>query len=131
MNNVGNGKNENQINKGKMDDLTKHAMDCLGVAITIIDLNGQLLYYNFHAAEVLDRKPEYIGKKIFEFHDKNASNEKIKSMLHEFKKGQKNPFKYQARPYGKMIHVTVSPIIVGGECIGCVQSVIPENEIQS
>jgi DUF438 domain-containing protein len=112
-----------------MKELINQAMNCLGVAVTVIDLEGRLLYYNHHAAEVLDRKPEYIGKEIFELHKKDASNEKIKSMLYEFKNGRKDPFKYQAKPYGKPIYVTVSPIIEGGTCIGCAQSVIPENEI--
>jgi DUF438 domain-containing protein len=115
----------------KIEELTYYAMNYLGLPVTIIDLEGRLLYYNYHAEKVLDRKPEYIGRKIFEFHKKDASNEKIKTMLHEFRNGRKDPIRYQARPYGKTIHVTVSPIIVDGVCIGCVQSVIPENEVLS
>ena len=115
--------------KQKLEELVNQAMNCMGVAVTIIDLDGRLLFYNQHAARILDRKPEYIGKEIFEFHKKDSSNVKIRTILHEFKHGRQAPFRYQAKPYGKKVHVTVSPIIIEGVCTGCVQSVISENEI--
>ena len=54
-------------------------------------------------------------------------------MLAEFEEGRKAHFHYEARPYGKIICVTFSPIIENGEFVGCVQTVrpkhmIPENE---
>jgi hypothetical protein len=47
--------------KNQLGELVNFAMDCMGAAVTIIDTNGTLLYYNQHSAKVLDRKPEYIG----------------------------------------------------------------------
>jgi hypothetical protein len=32
----------------------------MGVAVTIIDTKGTLLYYNKQAAKILDRKPEQL-----------------------------------------------------------------------
>ena len=46
----------------KPEDLMKRAMECMGVAATLINTEGTLLYYNKQAANILDRKPEYIGK---------------------------------------------------------------------
>ena len=116
--------NETEENGG-LGELVNLAMECMGVAVTIIDPKGTLLYYNRHAAKILDRKPEYIGRDVHSHHKKAASNEKLDLMLQEFEKGRTEPFRYEARPYGKTIVVTLSPIVKGAEFVGCVQSVIP------
>jgi DUF438 domain-containing protein len=95
----------------------------MGVAVTIIDTKGTLLYYNKQSAMILDRKPDYIGTDIHSHHKKANSNQKLDLMLNEFKQGRKAPFHYEANPYGKIIFVTLSPIIKEGKFIGCVQSV--------
>jgi sensor histidine kinase regulating citrate/malate metabolism len=114
-----------------LEHLMKLAMECMGVAITIIDTKGTLLYYNRQAAEILDRNPEYIGEDIHSHHKKEASNRKLDTMLQDFKKGRTQPFHYQAKPYGKIILVTLSPILESGEIIGCVQSVQLKEDIES
>jgi len=50
-------------------------------------------------------------------------------MLKEFEEGRKALFQYQAKPYGKIIFVTISPIIKYGEFVGCVQTVRSENTV--
>ena len=52
-------------------------------------------------------------------------------MLQDFQKGRREPFHYQATPYGETIIVTLSPIIENGEFIGCVQSVQLKKDIDS
>ena len=116
--------NETEEN-GRLDEMVNLAMECMGVAVTIIDPKGTLLYYNPHAAKILDRKPEYIGRDVHSHHKKAPSNEKLDLMLREFEKGRTEPFRYEARPYGKAIVVTLSPILKDGKFVGCVQSVIP------
>ena len=115
----------------KTEDLIKLAMECMGAAVTIIDLEGTLLYYNKHAAKILDRKPEYIGKDIHAHHKKAATNTRVDSMLQEFQKGRTEPFHYQAKPYGEIILVTLSPILENGEFIACVQSVQLKKDIEN
>lgn len=107
------------------------AMNCMGVALTIIDMDGKLLYYNKRAAEILDRKPEYIGKEIYSHHLLQSSNKKVASMIHDFEKGRVEPFRYKAKPYGKSILVTLAPLMKNNHCIGCVQSVMLQKEIDS
>ena len=85
------------------------------------------LYYNQHAENILDRKPEYIWTDIQSHHKKADSNKKVGLMLKEFKEGRKAPFHYEAKPYGETIFVTVSPILENGEFVGCVQTVRPNN----
>jgi PAS domain-containing protein len=115
----------------ELKDWIVKATDCMGVAVTIIDETGVLLYYNDRAAKVLDRKAEYIGNEIYDFHKKSASNDRIRSMLEDFRNGRTNPFHYVAKPYGKRIFVTVVPILVDGRFTGCVQSVITEEDVKS
>ena len=120
--------NDNE-QKEQLGELIKLAMDCMGVAVTIIDTKGTLLYYNQHATNILDRKPEYIGTDTHLHHKKANSNKKMDLMLREFEEGRKAPFHYEAKPYGKIIFVTVSPIFKNGEFVGCVQTVKPNNVV--
>jgi DUF438 domain-containing protein len=118
--------NEN-VRKTKLGELVNLAMDCMGVAVSIIDTKGRLLYYNLHSTKILDRKPEYIGTDIHAHHKKADSNKKVDRMLKEFAAGRKDPFHYEAKPYGKIIFVTLAPIIKNGEFLGCVQTVRLKN----
>jgi len=115
--------------KDQLGELVNLAMDCMEVAATIIDTKGALLYYNPHSAKILDRKPEYIGTNIHSHHKKADSIKKVDLMLKEFEEGRKAPFHYEAKPYGKIILVTLSPIIKNGEFVGCVQTVRPKENL--
>jgi PAS domain-containing protein len=108
----------------RLGELLDFSKKYIKTAVTIIDPNGTLLYYNRRAAAILDRKPEYIGIDVRSHHKKAASNEKLDLMLQEFKNGRVEPFCYKARPYGEVIHVTLSPIVTEGKFVGCVQSVV-------
>jgi PAS domain S-box-containing protein len=110
-------------------DMLPLAMDSMGVAITIIDSKGTMLYYNKHAEKILDRKPEYIGKDIHLHHNKTATNEKFDRMLKEFQTGRTDAFHYEAEPYGEVIHVTLTPIRKDGVLLGCVQAVQLKEDI--
>ena len=115
--------------KSQLGELVNLAMDCMGVAVTIIDTKGTLLYYNQQSEKILNRKPEYIGTDIHSHHKKADSNKKVNLMLKEFEEGRKDPFHYEAKPYGKIIFVTLSPVIKNGEFVGCVQTVRLKNAV--
>ncbi|MFC1580492.1 PAS domain-containing protein [Thermodesulfobacteriota bacterium] len=112
-----------------LEKLVPSALDCLGVAVTIIDPRGKMLYYNQHAARIVDRKPEYIGNDIHSHHKKAATNEKLDSMIQAFKEGREEPFRYEAKPYGTPIFVSVAPILKEGKFLGCVQTVVLKEEV--
>jgi DUF438 domain-containing protein len=119
-------------NEGKfhLEEIVYLSMESIEIAISIIDKKGTLLYYNQHSTKILDRKPEYIGTDIHSHHKNKASNDKVDMMLKDFGEGRREPFHYEAKPYGEVILVTLSPIIKNGEFIGCVQVVIPkENSV--
>ncbi|MGZ3604426.1 MAG: PAS domain-containing protein [Thermodesulfobacteriota bacterium] len=115
----------------KPEQLIKLAMECMGVAVTLIDTKGTLVYYNKQAAKILDRKPEYIGKDVHSHHKKAASNRKLDLVLQDFQKGRTEPFYYEVKPYGKIILVILSPILENGKFIGCIQSVLLKEDIES
>ncbi len=118
--------------KGEKDlkELISLAMVSLDIAVTIIDTEATLLYYNKQAAEILDRKPEYIGKDVYSHHMQVTSSKKLKSMIQNFRNGRTEPFHYEAKPYEKTILVTLSPILENGRFIGCVQSVRLKEDIE-
>ena len=51
-------------------------------------------------------------------------DDKVNMMLKDFKNGRREPFHYEAKPYGEVILVTLSPIIKKDKFIGCVHMVI-------
>ena len=98
-------------NENSLAEMIHLAMDCMGVAATIIDPKGTLLYYNRQAERILDRKPAYVGADVQSHHKKADSSQKFDRMLKSFKEGRRDPFYYEAKPYGETICVTVAPII--------------------
>ena len=106
-----------------LQELITLAMDCLELAVTIIDPQGTLLYYNRRSAEILDRNPEYLGSDIHLHHKKETTNQKVDAMLQEFSEGRTEPFSYESKPYGKVVLVTLTPLRTDGQFIGCVQAV--------
>lgn len=112
----------------QLSELMQFALDCLDLAVSIIDADGTLLFYNRHSAKILNRKPEYIGTDIHAHHQKPA-NEKLDRMLRDFKNGRTEPVHYEARPYGKVISVTLTPLIKASKLLGCVQTVRLKEEI--
>jgi sensor histidine kinase regulating citrate/malate metabolism len=125
---------EEKDTKIKLDELVILAMDCLEVGVTIFDPQGTLLYYNNYSTKVLDRKPEYIGTDIHLHHKKPTTNEKFDLMLQMFSEGRTESFHYEAKPYGQVILVTLSPIRKAGKFVGCVhcarlkEAIVPQSD---
>ena len=87
---------EKMETRKQLEKMIRHAIDLMGVAVTIIDTEGRLLYYNRHAEKILDRKPEYIGEDLRTHHKKPASNEKFDAMMLAFEQGRTESFRYEA-----------------------------------
>jgi PAS domain S-box-containing protein len=112
-----------------MEKIIRRAIDQMTVAVTVIDTEGRLLYYNRYAEKILDRKPEYIGQDLRSHHKKPSSNERFNAMMLTFEQGRTEPYSYEASPYEEVILVTLSPIRVDEQFIGCVQVVMLKKEI--
>jgi DUF438 domain-containing protein len=108
-------------------DLTGMApfiLDRIPIGVTVIDLEGRMLYFNDYSSKIRDRKPEYLGRDIRLCHKKEESIDKIDRILEEFKSGRREVFSYQAHVEDGILEVSVSPLEVEGRLVGCVHSMI-------
>ena len=99
-------------------------LDALPVVVTITDLEGCILYFNKYSQQILNRKPEYIGRDIRRCHKEADSIAKIDHILREFKKGGISEFYYEASRAGTDFAVTVRPLKKEGQVLGCIHSVV-------
>jgi PAS domain S-box-containing protein len=106
--------------------LIPQILDNIPVAVTIFDLEGTMQYYNEYSLQIVNRKPEYLGKDIRLCHQKPESNQRIDQMIEEFQKGRRKPFSYETKPYGKVLMITVTPLEVQGRLVGCIHTAIPK-----
>lgn len=93
--------------------------DQVAASITVLDLDGTLLFYNAHAPRLLDRKPEYIGRDICELH-KPASNAKIRAMLEAYKNGEAEEFAWRLFRNEHEYAIRLKPLIRDGRISGAV-----------
>jgi PAS domain S-box-containing protein len=101
-------------------------LDKVSVAITIFDLQGIMLYYNEYAPKLLKRSPDLLGKDIRLCHKKPESNSRVNGMIEEFNQGRREPISYEAKPYGQVLLITVSPLEIDGRLVGCIHTAIPQ-----
>jgi DUF438 domain-containing protein len=99
-------------------------LDQLPAAVTVIDLEGRMLYYNENASQFIDRKPEYLRLDVRECHKLASSKKRIDEMIGEFKSGNREPVTYIAKHYDEPLSVTLVPFIVSGKLAGCIQHVV-------
>jgi DUF438 domain-containing protein len=107
-------------------DWIPQILDKIPMAVTIFDLQGIMLYYNEYSPRVINRKPELLGKDIRLCHQKPESNARIDRMIEEFKNGRREPISYEARPYGKPLLITVSPLEIDGRLVGFIHTAMPK-----
>ncbi len=92
------------------------------VGLTLLDLEGHILYFNDYAAKILDRKPEYLGRDVREFHKIPKSNEKIGVILDGYKHGDKSEHHWQLPREGLVYGIRVAPLIVNGQTVGLIHT---------
>jgi PAS domain S-box-containing protein len=96
----------------------------LPVGITVTDLDGIIRYYNEYSAQIVDRKPEYIGMDIRFCHKKPESIDKIDTILSEIKDGKRKNYSYESKRKDKFLSVTISPYKINGELTGFIHSIV-------
>jgi DUF438 domain-containing protein len=99
-------------------------LDKIPVGVTVIDLEGRILYYNEYSSQIVDRKPEYIGEDIRACHKNPDSILKINRILEELKEDGTNSYYYESERNGKTLGVTVLPYKANDKLIGFIQSFI-------
>ena len=83
--------------------------------ITVIDEEGQILYYNQYCVQFVERKPEYLGRDIRLCHLQPKSIEKIERMLSDLKEGKATEYYYEALRNGNRLGVRITPYDIGGK----------------
>ena len=106
------------------DNEFQSVLDQIPVGITVTDLDGKILYYNAYSAQIVDRKPEYIGMDIRYCHKKPESIAKIETILSEIKDGKRKDYCYESKRKDKVLSIAISPYKHQGELIGFIHSIV-------
>ena len=109
-----------------LQKLAPAVLEHIQAAVTVIDLDGTILYYNTYAAGILDRKPEYIDRDVRGFH-KDESNIKIDRIIDGFKAGSREPVEYDITRDNVVFRVTVRAFVVDEKVLGCVHTVVKKS----
>jgi PAS domain S-box-containing protein len=114
--------------KGKAmhDKELRSVLDQIPVGITVTDLEGKIRYYNKYSAQIVDRKPEYIGMDIRSCHKKPESIIKIDTILSEIKDGKRENYCYESKRKDKVLSITISSYKQLGKLIGFIHSIVVE-----
>ena len=102
----------------------RSVLNQIPIGITVTDLDGRILYYNEYSAQIVDRKPEYIGMDIRSCHIKSESIHKIDIILSEIRDGKRKNYYYETNRKEKMLCVTISPYEMNGKLIGFIQRIV-------
>jgi PAS domain S-box-containing protein len=102
----------------------RSVLDQIPVGITVTDLEGKIRYYNDYSAQIVDRKPEYIGMDIRSCHKKPESIIKIDTILSEMKEGRREIYCYESKRKDKDLSITISPYEQLGKLIGFIHSIV-------
>ncbi|KIX12334.1 PAS domain-containing protein [Dethiosulfatarculus sandiegensis] len=98
------------------------AAEQMPVALSIIDLEGNLVYYNEYATKILERKPSLLGKNIRNCHKLKTSNQKIDSILNQYRQGSLQEHTWSVARDGKRFSIRVAPLIQKGETKGLIHT---------
>ena len=101
--------------------LGREILDAAAAGVTIIDPKGTIVYYNDQAANLSDRKPEYIGRHIGFCHN-DRSNELLAGYMNQLASGKTDSLTWRARRQDREIEVTFRPLRRGGELVGYVHT---------
>lgn len=110
--------------KWELEETQLEVLEQIQAGITLVDLDGRLKYYNREAARILDRKPEYIGRKVTACHNKEESVEKIQGMMASFQEGRQEPFHWEIERFGRRLLISFSPFNLKGRLVGCLHMAV-------
>lgn len=98
-------------------------LDQAPVAVTALDRQGIIVFFNQYAGKVVDRKPEYLGRDIREFHQP-ASNAKVDAILEAYAGGGREEYSWRLKREDKEFMVRVAPWLQDGQWAGLVHTVM-------
>jgi hypothetical protein len=93
------------------------------VAVTVLDLEGRLLFFNHYAPKILDRQPAYLGRDVGELHQP-ASRAKLTAILAGYRDGELREHTWKLPRGDKTFAVRVAPLVLDGRTCGLVHAVM-------
>ena len=101
----------------------RELLDQAPVAVTALDRQGNIVFFNQYATNIVDRKPEYLGRDIREFHQP-ASNDKVDAILRAYAQGGREEHSWRLKRGDKEFMVRVRPWLKHGKWAGLVHAVM-------
>ena len=101
----------------------RELLDQSPVAVTALDRQGNIVFFNQYATNIVDRKPEYLGRDIREFHQP-ASNDKVDAILKSYAQGGCEEHSWRLTRGDKEFMVRVRPWLQEGRWAGLVHTVM-------
>ena len=93
-------------------------MNQAGVVVTVLDLDGNMIYYSDNVPSVMTRNESLLGKDVRACHKQATSNQKIDAILADYKQGKGGSHHWNVERDGSKIGVTVTPLRDNGEIVG-------------
>ncbi len=104
-----------------LNQLAPLMVETLPAAVTVFDAQGIMLYFNERAGEILDRKPEYLGRDIQVCHQKAETREMFQDILDQFQAGRTEPYNFRVTRGEKDLFARVAPLRDGDRLVACIQ----------
>lgn len=98
-----------------LEEILSLAVDAMPVALSLLDPQGNLVFYNGYAPNIINRSPGLLDKDVRDCHQKKASNDKIDAILAGFKAGETEEQTWQLVRDGVAYRVRVAPLIIEGQ----------------
>ena len=95
-----------------------------GVLISVLDLEGRLLYYSENVPPLVTRDESLLGQDVRQCHQSDASNLKIDAILTGYKRGKSGTHHWVLEREGKSFAVKVTPLIENSEVKGLIHTLM-------
>lgn len=105
-----------------IDAILTKAVDTMPVALSLVDPHGRLIFYNDYAPNILDRRPELIGRDVRDCHQVQASNDKIDRLLEYYRGGGTDEHTWQLNRDGIWYRIRVAPLFEEGRLVALVHT---------
>ncbi|MFH1033669.1 MAG: PAS domain-containing protein [Pseudomonadota bacterium] len=91
----------------------------MAAAVTVLDPQGHILFYNDYAPSLLDRKPSYLGRPVQELHNASSAA-KIDAILAAYRQGRYQVHGWSVHRPDQAFAVQVAPWLEDGQLQGLI-----------
>lgn len=99
--------------------LLEQMLDTIPAALTYVDSEGKVLYFNRVAGERPSSLKRTVGMSFWDCHSEK-SKKSLQRIFDDFKKGRREPHYYVGHPAGGRELATIIPVFEGDRFVGCI-----------